>query len=102
MSSSRSAASRHWARSASREHAPVVMVGEAHLPLREELMMHQGVPVVDRAERLYLRRTVHDETMNPPFEEIGGEKGCGHDHEFPPAQVADVGEINRQGGESDH
>ena len=83
-------------------HAPVVMVGETHLLLGEELVMHQRVPVVDRAERLDLRRPVHDEAVDPPFEEIGGQKGHRHDAEFPPAQLADIGEIHRQRGKSDH
>src|SRR6266581_8485353 len=78
------------------------MIGEAHLLLGEELVVHQRVPVVDRAERLYLRRTVHDEAVDPPFEEIGGEKSHRYDPELPPAQVADVGEIDRQRRESDH
>ena len=83
-------------------HAPVVMIGEAHLLLGEELVMHQGVPVVDRAKRLDLRGAVHDEAVDPPFEEIRGQERHRHDQQLPPAQAADIGEIDRQRGKPNH
>src|SRR6185437_12221051 len=63
--------------------------------------MHQRVAVIDRAERLDLRRAVHHEAMNPPFEEIRSKEGYGNDDEFPGPEVAQVRDVNVKRGKAD-
>src|SRR5215211_6931230 len=77
------------------------MVGETHLAIGEELVVHQGVAIVDRAKRLDLRRSMHDEAVNPPFEEISEQKSHGDDRELPPTQFLDIAEIHEERREAD-
>ena len=81
--------------------APVVMVGEAHLVLGEELMVHQRVAAVDGAEQFDARRPVHDVAVHIPFEEIAQEKRQRHREQFPGVQVVDVGDVDIEAGEAD-
>ena len=77
------------------------MVGEPHLLVGEELVVHQRMPVVDRPERLDLRGAVHDVAVDPPFEEIRKQERHRHDAELPPSEILDIAEIHRQRGEAD-
>ena len=78
------------------------MVGETHLLVGKELVVHQRVAVVDRAKRLDLRGAMHDEAMDPPLEEIREQERHGDDRQLPPAQIADIGKIDRKRAEADH
>ncbi|WP_426433165.1 hypothetical protein, partial [Salmonella enterica] len=44
---------------------PVHVISESHLVISEELMMLQGVPIVEFTKRPVLRRPVKPHTMGP-------------------------------------
>ena len=82
-------------------HPPIAMIGEAHFLLGEELMMIQGVALIDGAHCLVLARPVHDVAMQGPFEDVA-HKADGWDRQpFPPADVLDIGGIDIHGSEAD-
>src|SRR5215469_4106480 len=50
--------------------APILGIAEAHFLVGEKLMMIERMSLVNRAQAFDIDRTMHDETMHRPFEDI--------------------------------
>ena len=82
-------------------HPPVVLAGEAHLLVGEELVVHEHVPRVDGAGALPLPRAVHHLGVDPPLEDVAREEHHGDGQPLPPPHALEMREIDEQGAEAD-
>ena len=56
-------------------HAPVLVVAKAHLLVGEELVVVEGVALVDGAQAFDVHGPVHDEAVHGPLEDVGEQEG---------------------------
>ena len=82
-------------------HAEVVLAGEAHLGVGEELVMHQGVAGIDRAEEGHLRGAVHDVAVQPPFEEVAHQERQRHRQPLEQGDRLHVRDVDVERGQAD-
>src|SRR5215467_9468069 len=67
-----------------------LVVAKAHFIIREELMMIERVPLIDRAQTFNIDRPVHDVFVHGPFEDVGKKESQRDCQPLEPSYIMDV------------
>src|SRR5262249_29465749 len=79
-------------------HAPILVVAETHLVVREELVMIERVPLIDGAQAFDINRAVHDIFVHRPFEQVREQEGERNSQPLEPGRVMEVFDVHKEDG----
>ena len=83
-------------------NAPVIGISEAHLAVREKLMVLQRVSFIDRPESRPSLRPVHDFQMQVPLEYVARDKKNRNCRPFPPLNIFEMLGVDPYCGQPDY
>ena len=75
-------------------HPPIFGIAESHFLIGEKLMMIEGMALIDRPQPFDVHRTMHDESVHRPLEDVGEQERQRHGQPFQPGDVVNVRDVN--------